>query len=185
VNEISNHPNQDQGVVAVFRRPEKAIASVADFLSSQPDQYTLLALEGISSASNMGTIIRTAAAAASVDAVVVLGDCCDVLSPMTTFASCGINLRAKYIHTQSLEELKRDGASIYALHNAATRSLFTLGPLPKKVVWLLGSETGGLTQQSLSNATEQVSIPMARGVESLSVAHTAALVAFYPQFVHK
>jgi tRNA G18 (ribose-2'-O)-methylase SpoU len=134
----------------------------------------------------MGTIVRTAAASSAVDAVAILDGCCDVYAPITTFASCGVNLRATYIQSpRALEEFKEDGASIFALDISGTTSLFSMGPLPKKTIWLLGSEASGLSEKALGESTQQIRIPMARGIDSLSVAHTAALVSFFPQFVHK
>jgi hypothetical protein len=46
---ISKHQQQDQGVVAVIENPAGRLISLSDFLGSKPSQYSLLALEGISS----------------------------------------------------------------------------------------------------------------------------------------
>ena len=51
-------------------------------------------------------------------------------------------------------------------------------PLNERVVYIVGSETHGLSEASRQHADRLCSIPMNHGVESLNAAVTASLIAF-------
>eukprot|EP01122_Echinamoeba_exundans_P017153 TRINITY_DN8943_c0_g1_i1.p1 TRINITY_DN8943_c0_g1~~TRINITY_DN8943_c0_g1_i1.p1 ORF type:complete len:409 (+),score=51.32 TRINITY_DN8943_c0_g1_i1:140-1366(+) len=192
---ISKHQQQDQGVVAIIQNPAGRLISLSEFLNNKPSRYSLLALEGISSETNMGTIVRTAAAAPNIDAVLLLENCCSIQNPMVQFASCGVSIKANFIYapitkkmefslessgkdsSAALTQLKNDGASVCVLAPAAKEDFYTFQP-GDKVVYVLGSESTGVSTEVKQVATNSLRIPLARNVESLSVASAAAIVAF-------
>jgi 23S rRNA (guanosine2251-2'-O)-methyltransferase len=72
---------------------------------------------------------------------------------------------------------EQSDADIYALSSHAKETIYNVQE-KKKSIYVLGNESEGVSPEveKICNAT--LSIPMNRGVESLNVAITAALIAF-------
>ncbi|MFZ1832174.1 MAG: TrmH family RNA methyltransferase, partial [Pseudomonadales bacterium] len=80
----------------------------------------------------------------------------------------------------ALGQLRDCGWKICVLDGAAPRSLF--GELDDVArVYVLGSESTGVSSTVQALADERLAIPMNNGVESLNVAVSAALVVFRAQ----
>jgi len=74
--------------------------------------------------------------------------------------------------------LQGRGFQIAVMDGHAKTSLFDYHP-DSATVYVLGGETDGASTQTKRAANLSLHIPMKNGVESLNVAVTAALVAFY------
>ncbi|MGB5965617.1 MAG: TrmH family RNA methyltransferase, partial [Sulfurimonadaceae bacterium] len=70
-------------------------------------------------------------------------------------------------------------AEIYALSSHAKDDIYSV-KTGKRVVFVLGNESEGVSPEVSRLCNKSLSIPMQRGVESLNVAVTAALLAFLP-----
>jgi tRNA G18 (ribose-2'-O)-methylase SpoU len=106
---------------------------------------------------------------------------CRRRGPLVIKASAGTVFRAPIIHCDAvgtaLAELKQAGFRIAVLDSSGDDSLYDFQPA-SPTVFVLGSESEGISQQTLEVADIRVRIPMKNGVESLNVAVAAALVAF-------
>lgn len=156
------------------------IAAVIDIPQpSMPTLFTadVVMLDAIQDAGNVGTILRTAAAAGVRD-VVLGGGCAGAWMPRVLRAGQGAHFVLR-IYEQadlltaldqcrgtSVATVARDGVSLYALDLRAPR------------VWLLGNEGAGLSSALMNAAQDRVTIPMAQETESLNVAAAAAVCLF-------
>ena len=134
-------------------------------------------LEGVQDAGNVGAIIR-GAAAFSAGEVVLDRQCADPWSPKVLRAGQGGHFA---LGIRQVEDL---GA---ALGDFRGRLLCTVSrggsslrdvPLTGQLGWAFGAEGAGLSAAVLARAAERVTIPMARGAESLNVAATAAICLY-------
>jgi len=157
------------GILAVIDIPQSdQTAGSGDFA---------VMLEGVQDPGNVGTIIRSAAAAGA-DEVLLSSGCADAWSPRTLRAAMGAHF-AIPVHTgvDLREAVSRfPGVSVAAVGDRG------LPPhevdLRGRVALLFGSEGAGLSEALRQKADVLVSIPMARGIESLSVGAAAAVVLF-------
>lgn len=134
-------------------------------------------LEGVQDPSNVGAIIRTAAAF-GVGAVVLDRGCADAWSPKTLRAGMGGHFRLAIRQVASLEK-EFDGfsgtlvctvpANGIALREAALRG---------RVGWIFGAEGTGLSEPTLQRAELRLTVPMAGGTQSLNVAAAAAICLY-------
>ena len=156
------------GVLALIARPQPRVRA-AD------SQYALL-LETIQDPGNLGSIIRSAAAAGC-DAVFLSGDCADAWSPRVLRAGMGghfalsINESADLLATAAAFAGRCHAATL-----AARDSLYACD-LRGRVAFAIGNEGAGLSL-SLQQACRTFTIPMPGKVESLNAAAAAAVCLF-------
>jgi TrmH family RNA methyltransferase len=138
---------------------------------------TTVFLEGVQDPSNVGAIMRSAAAFGA-DAVVLDRACADPWSPKALRAGMGGHFLLQIRETKELKrELERfDGRVLCTV----PRGGVTLGDadLGGKLGWLFGAEGRGVTEASLRQASLKVTIPIAKGSESLNVAASAAICLY-------
>ena len=180
---ISRNGRQDQGVAADIICP--AFRSVTDYLSTLDDRkpQRLLALDGVTNPQNAGMIIRSAAAA-GVAGLLYPERGTAGLGPLVIKASAGTVYRAPLLRCENLapalSACREQGFRIYCLDGTGGTSLFTAPP-DARAVYVLGSESEGVSKTVRDMADQSLAIPMASGVESLNVAVAAALVAYAAQ----
>jgi 23S rRNA (guanosine2251-2'-O)-methyltransferase len=178
LSRISKNAKQDQGVAADIIAPTYLDAET--ITQNLPGGYRLLALEGIQNPQNLGMIIRSAAAG-NIDGIILPKEKSAKISPLVIKASAGTLFKINIFYCDRLESvlqtLSKDGAALYALSSHAKESIHTLAP-KKKSVFVLGNESEGVSDEAMRLCTAKIRIPMNRGVESLNVAVTAALLSF-------
>jgi 23S rRNA (guanosine2251-2'-O)-methyltransferase len=179
VTRLSRNGRQDQGVVADVRAA--GLAPLGEWVAQlRAEPRTVLVLDGVTNPANVGMILRTATAA-GLDGVVLPRRGTADLGPLVIKASAGIAFRAPILRAATVEDaldgLTQGGFTLVGLAADAPASLFdaTFGT---RTALVLGSESEGVTAQARPWIHEWVSIPMARGVESLNVASAAAVVAY-------
>ncbi|MFM7364425.1 MAG: TrmH family RNA methyltransferase [Cuspidothrix sp.] len=143
----------------------------------------VLALETVQDPGNLGTMIRTAAAA-DASGLWVSEDSVDLDHPKVLRASAGQWFR---VHKAVSEDLK---ATVKQCQQAGMQVVATL-PSADLTYWqvdwrkpsliLLGNEGAGLSADLAALADIQVKIPLSPGVESLNVGITAALMLYEAQ----
>ncbi|MCB1955615.1 MAG: RNA methyltransferase [Rhodocyclaceae bacterium] len=142
---------------------------------------TVLVLDGIQDAGNLGSILRTAAAAGVAQAWLTEG-CAQAWSPRVLRAGMGAHFVlsiAERVDTGPL--LTRFPGEIIATElGEASISLYDC-PLAAPVVWMFGSEGQGLSRPLAALATQRVRIPMPGRIESLNVAAAVAVCLFEQQ----
>jgi len=177
LSRISKNSAQDQGVAldveAQNYRNAKNIAQ--DF----PQNFRLLALDGINNPQNLGMIVRSAAAS-KVDGIILPKKNSTKLSPLVMKASAGTLFKIPIYYCETLSDvLPLENTSVITLSSHAHDDIHSL-QIPARAVFVLGNESEGVSDEIEALSTSRVSIPMHRGVESLNVAITAGIVCFLP-----
>ncbi|RUA17107.1 MAG: RNA methyltransferase [Clostridia bacterium] len=165
--EISNTVTP-QGMVAVSPIPQ--ITPGAEGLA--------LILDGVRDPGNLGTLLRSAAAA-GVDQVILLPGVTDPWSPKVLRAGMGSHFRLAIRHAASAEQLQMMLPN-YAFYfaDAAAVHHYTQTDWTQPSALILGGETerSGTLERWLG--LEAIAIPMTRDVESLNVAVAGSIILF-------
>lgn len=142
-----------------------------------------LAVETLQDPGNLGTLIRTAAAAA-VDGLWLTPDSVDLEHPKVLRASAGQWFRLPMQVCPDLvmkgQLWRQAGIQLVATTLDAPLNYWQLD-LRSPTVILLGNEGSGLSPKLSALATHRVKIPMAAAVESLNVSTAAALILYEAQ----
>jgi TrmH family RNA methyltransferase len=132
---------------------------------------------------NLGTIIRTAAAAGA-ERLWLSRDSVDLDNPKVLRASAGQWFRLPMAVTLDLTDVvcqcQAQGIQVVATIPDATLSYWDID-LRRPTLILLGNEAAGLRADLERRADQQVKIPLAPEVESLNVAIAAALMLYEAQ----
>ena len=172
-----------RGILAAMRRPkERTMEEVLRHASR------IAVLEGIVDPTNVGAIIRSAAAL-GMDGVLLSPTCCDPLSRRAVRVSMGTVFQIPWAripgdHTKwplpGLELLKEQGFKTAAM--ALTGDSVPIDDkalmAEEKLAIIFGTEGDGLKEETIRNCDYNVLIPMYHGVDSLNVA-AASAVAFW------
>ena len=145
--------------------------------ATTPIKESTVLLEGIQDAGNVGTILRTAAAAGIRDIVFGRG-CAGAWTPRVLRAAQGAHFSLMFRETDDLASLVRGyaGLSVATLATGG-ESIYSLD-LSGPVAWIFGNEGAGVSLELAAAAQSRATIPMASGSESLNVAAAAAICLF-------
>jgi len=139
-----------------------------------------LALETLQDPGNLGTIIRTAAAAGA-EELWLSADSVDLDNPKVLRASAGQWFRLPMAVSSDLKTVVKScqnaGIQIVAT-TVQTQSSYWEVDLSHPTLILLGNEGAGLSPDLAALADVQTKIPLSPGVESLNVAIAAALILY-------
>jgi TrmH family RNA methyltransferase len=136
-------------------------------------------LDGVQDPGNVGSILRSAAAA-GIKQVYCSAGTAFCWSPKVLRAAMGAHFVLEIFENVDLAELVRGArVTVLATSGYASERLYDLD-LRQPVAWVLGHEGQGVADDLLSLATHRVAIPHAGQVESLNVAACAA-VCFFEQ----
>ncbi|MGB3299834.1 MAG: RNA methyltransferase [Phormidesmis sp.] len=149
--------------------------------ASQPGKAISLGimLETLQDPGNLGTIIRTAAAAGS-DGLWLSADSVSLDNPKVLRASVGQWFRlpmATVDIVEKAQQLKQQGVQIVATAAIANLDYWALD-LRQPTVFVMGNEGAGLSAALLESASVTVKIPVMPEVESLNVAVSTALLLY-------
>jgi TrmH family RNA methyltransferase len=141
------------------------------------DADAVLVLEDVQDPGNVGSMLRSAAAAGVTEAV-LSRTTAFAWSPKVLRGAQGAHFLLNIVEGVDVVEFIRQypGQSI-ALTPAASRSLYDCD-LTSPVAFLIGNEGAGLSAELLSVADTQVRIPMPGKMESLNAAASAAICLF-------
>ena len=166
----TEHP---QGILAIAQQPGRTLGSLA-----VGDPCRLLVLDAIQDPGNVGTLIRTAAAAGAA-AVVALPGTVDVWNAKVVRSAVGT-----HFHFPAIEATPAELQAFLAEHrlalwgtDAGGRPLETVKP-PSRLAIVVGNEGAGLSEALRALCSDVVSLPMAPGVESLNVAVAAGITLY-------
>jgi len=142
----------------------------------RPEQFCLL-LEDIQDPGNLGSMLRTAAAAGA-DAVYLSKGCTDAWSPKALRGGMGAQFQLALHEQADLVTAARNfRGKVIATSLAASDSLYALD-LTGPSAFVFGNEGAGLSDEILACATHRIRIPMPGQVESLNAAAAAAICLF-------
>jgi RNA methyltransferase, TrmH family len=174
---------QPDGVVATAKRCVGASPPGGVRQTQVPLTGLVLALETVQDPGNLGTIIRTAAAAGA-SGLWVSGDSVDLDNPKVLRASAGQWFRLATAVTEDLkgtvQQSQDAGMQVVATGSNATLTYWEVDWRKPSLI-LLGNEGAGLSADLAAIADQQVRIPLSPGVESLNVAIAAALMLYEAQ----
>ncbi len=159
------------GIMALIAIPEAATKR-----SIQQQDFCVL-LETVQDPGNLGSILRSAAAAGVSDIYLSPG-CTDAWSPKTLRAAMGAHFLLT-IHQQSdlTEKIQQFHGSVIATSLHATKNLYQI-PLTGPVAFVFGNEGNGLSDKLLQIIKQQIIIPMPGKTESLNIATAVAICLF-------
>lgn len=162
----------DVGVLAVFDLPESRAPEALSF--------DAVLLENIQDPGNVGTILRTAAAA-GVQRVYLSTGCASVWSPKVLRAGMGAQFSLEIFEAADLAGIIRTSeVPVLATSLQATESIYNQD-LRQPTAWLFGNEGQGISVELESLVSKKVIIPQAgSAVESLNVA-VATAICLYEQ----
>ncbi|BBP01773.1 TrmH family RNA methyltransferase [Sulfuriferula nivalis] len=141
------------------------------------DSKFIVLLEAIQDPGNLGTILRSAAAA-GVDAVYLSAGCADAWSPKVLRGGMGAHFATQIVeHANLIEVAQQFNGLICATALDAPYSLFQTD-LTGKVGFVIGNEGAGLSVQLRAATNCAISIPMPGQVESLNAAAALAVCVF-------
>ena len=145
------------------------------------DKSRIVILDKVMNPTNVGAIIRSAAAL-GMDAVLLTPGCSDPLYSRAARVSMGtvFQIEWTFLQNDSFDEIKALGFKTVAMalkDNSLSINDRRLAE-EKKLAVIMGTEGDGLSDITLSDCDFTGKIPMYHGVDSLNVA-AASAVAFY------
>ncbi|MBI5658933.1 MAG: RNA methyltransferase [Nitrosomonadales bacterium] len=157
------------GILALIAQPQPEIFAARS-------RFALL-LEGIQDPGNLGSLLRSAAAAGC-DAAFLSAGCADAWSPKVLRAGMGGHFALSIHEAAELPAVTAafEGA-VLAASLTAESSLYDCD-LRGKLAFALGNEGAGLSGPLLAAASRCVAIPMPGKTESLNVAAAGAVCLF-------
>lgn len=134
-------------------------------------------LDGVQDPGNLGTLLRSAAAAGFSQAV-LSSDCAQAWGPKTLRAGMGAHFVLQIYESVDLPDfLGRYSGTVAVTDLDGAVSLFD-ADLHLPVAWVFGSEGEGVSAPVLACAALRVKIPMPGQIESLNVSAAAAICLF-------
>ena len=171
-----------EGVICVAKYIDKfkkivTIYNSTDF--SQIENEKIVLLESVRDPSNLGAIIRSAAAM-GIDRLILSADCADVYNAKTLRASMGavFNRRIDTVEDMPavIAQLRESGRRVFAA--ALDGEAKTLGRFEVREgdCVVIGNEGHGLSAQTIEACDMRVFIPMSGYVESFNAAVAASIL---------
>jgi tRNA G18 (ribose-2'-O)-methylase SpoU len=164
-----------QGLLAVAQVP--ASQTLPEILQSTARPWLLTATDKLSSAENMGALVRNCAAFEA-HALMVSENCCSPFLRRAVRNSMGtifhLPIRECSNLVQELQLLKSMGVRCIAAHPHANGRTLPEAELSGDVCLIFGSEGFGISTAVLELCDDAVAIPMPATVDSLNVASAAA-----------
>jgi RNA methyltransferase, TrmH family len=157
-----------QGILAVVPIPNLLIPKFPTFVLI-PDQ--------IRDPGNLGTLLRTAAAA-GVDAVLIPPETTDPFAPKVVRAAMGAHFRLP-IHAGSWDEIRAQvaGLTVWLADAEGAQPCWGVDLRPPLAL-IVGGEAEGASDQARGLGTASISIPMPGQIESLNAAAAGAILMF-------
>ena len=184
----SQRPERPEPLVlpdALFREissvtTPSGIVAIVPIPAARPiphDVACCVLLEGVQDPGNLGSILRSAAAA-GVRHVLLSRGCADPWSPRVLRGAMGAHELLAIEDRADLDAYARayHGQVVAAAANRG-RALYDIDLLPP-TAFVFGNEGAGVSRGLLETADVTASVPMAAGVESISVGAAAAVCLF-------
>ncbi len=164
--------------MAVVDTPSGIMAVIVPPPAAPPDATVdAVLLDGVQDPGNVGTLMRTAAAA-GIRQILLSSDCAGAWSPKVLRAGQGAHFLLQVIEDVELSGFARSFGGLVAVTTLAEATPLYQSDLRPPLAWVFGSEGRGVRPELLAEANLRIRIPMAAGVESLNVAAAAAICLF-------
>lgn len=164
-----------QGLVAVVKTDEKEFSA-----DTTRDKSLFIILEKTQDPGNLGTIIRTAAAA-NADGIILSEGCVDAYNPKvirsTMSAIFSIPIYANVDLKKAKFALKNSGFKIFATSLKASKYYFDAN-LTNKTAFIFGNESKGISAEVAALSDERLTIPILGNVDSLNLSQAVSIMLF-------
>ena len=160
-----------QGLIAVLPFPRLRVSA---------DPKMILIADALRDPGNLGTLLRSAAAS-GVDAVLLSPATVDAYNPKVVRSAMGAHFRLAILEATWAEIADRVREITVYLAAADGELTYTAVNWIHPSVLIVGSEASGASKEAARLATQRVSIPLAREVESLNAAVAASIILFEAQ----
>lgn len=164
-----------EGTIAIVKSRLHSLENLI-FKKNNP---LILVVEAPEKPGNIGALLRTADAA-NLDGVIIANPKTDLYNPNIIRSSIGCVFTNR-IATGSTEEiiefLKKKNIALYCAALSASKN-YTEVDFNKAAAIVVGTESTGLTQEWLSNSTQNIIIPMQGKIDSMNVSVSAAILIF-------
>jgi tRNA G18 (ribose-2'-O)-methylase SpoU len=169
-----------QGIMLAVEIP--ASLNLHNIIERSPHPQTVVALDSIADAENMGTIIRNSAAF-GITALLVDSQSCHPFLRRSVRVSMGTIVGLTLVQVPDLAEallqLRSAGHQLVATTlSDRSLSLHTID-LPSDVTLVFGAEGTGITKRVLEVCDLEAQIPISTGVDSLNVGVANGIVLFH------
>ena len=162
------------GMLAVVRMKEYGAETVKEL----PPEANLLVLDRIQDPGNLGTLVRTAAAA-GYGAVLAMSGTADIFSPKVLRATAGMIFAIPFVQVKDEEELKAMTAGRRLAVTAVEGGRpYYEEDLKSGIALVIGNEGRGVSPGIMEMADVRLTIPMKDGIESLNAAAAAAILMY-------
>ena len=156
-----------QGILAVLNYSQLSIPDSPNFI---------LILDQIRDPGNLGTLIRTAAAA-GVQAVLISPETTDVFAPKVVRSGMGAHFRLP-IHSMAWDDIRQQTKELQIyLADMDGKSCWETD-LRQPLALIIGGEAEGASEEARQLATQKISIPMPGNVESLNAGVAGSVLMF-------
>jgi len=165
--------NVHRGCLALVRRPpETTVAALIEGAS------TLVVLEAVANADNVGGVFRNVAAFGA-DGVVLSPTTCDPLYRKAVRTSMAAALQVPFARARddewpaAIEAMRWRGFTVVALtprEPSEPLDAFAARPRPPRLALVVGAEGDGITPSAEAIVNARVRIPISRAVDSLNLA---------------
>lgn len=164
-----------QGVIAVVQKQRYDFS----LLLTRPDSFLLL-VDGVQDPGNMGTMVRTAAAA-GVHGVILTRGVVDLYNDKTLRATMGAVFQVPVVEdvpTEEAVECLRDAGIRLVAGDVSGKLTYFEGSFTGRVAIAVGNEGAGVSRTVLAAAAEIVKIPLLGPAESLNVAVATGILLY-------
>jgi TrmH family RNA methyltransferase len=174
---------EPQGIMLVLEKRSHCLDTLLGSVSlAHPPKIPLVAvLDGVNDPGNAGTIIRTAAAAGCIGAILLKGSA-DVFNGKTLRAAMGATFHIPVVEdieqNKLIAALEKNGVSLLAATLSDDARIYYKQNLTIPLAVAFGNEGGGLSHEILSFAAEKIYIPINSLTESLNVSVAAGIILY-------
>jgi tRNA G18 (ribose-2'-O)-methylase SpoU len=168
-----------QGLLAVGKVPQPP--KLDDLLARSPRPWLMVAADGLTSAQNLGAVVRNCAAL-NATALLTSETCCSPFLRRSVRGSMGTIFRLPILETASLTDVLRQLRArkfhCVAAHPHVSNRVITQANLAGDSCIVLGSEGYGLSPEVLALCDDAVAVPMAPEIDSLNVVSAGAIFLY-------
>jgi tRNA G18 (ribose-2'-O)-methylase SpoU len=168
-----------QGLLAVGKVPP--LPTLEEMVARSPQPRLLAAADGLSSAENLGALVRNCAAF-NAQALIVGETCSSPFLRRAVRSSMGTIFLMPIVETpsliQALGDLRKQGIRCIAAHPHADGQTLSQANLTGDCCIVFGSEGYGISPAVLAACDEAAAIPMPDAVDSLNVGSAAAVFLY-------
>jgi len=171
-----------RGVLGLAKVPPAS--TLEDILRLATPPRMLVALDGLSNAENLGSVVRNAVAF-GVQGLLLNGESAPPYLRRAVRSSMGTIFKLPYLQTnelpKSLRELSRQGIRVVAAHPHSREKQIAEASLTTDCCIVFGSEGHGISPEILQACDETIAIPMQQETDSLNVASASAVFLYEVQ----